>query len=282
MPKNLPLKDFSKFKSLSSSYNLNEIQLKSYQWFLKEGMKELLEEVSPIRDHTGKELELYFEDFRFDKPKADETTVMYKDATYEIPLYIKVRLENKKTGQSIAQEIYLGDFPAMTDRGTFIINGVERVVVSQLIRSSGVYFTANAWHDKYLFGAKVIPNRGAWLEFETDPDGVIGVKIDRNRKVPVTDLLRIFGATDEMIKEKFHDIDRGPVKFIDATLKKDTAKSLDDSYVEIYRRLRPGDPATPATAKNLVDSIFHRFERLYLAFTFDHQPYGHGLHPAGG
>jgi len=265
MSKILPLKDFSKFKSLASAYDLNEIQLKSYQWFLKDGMKELLEEVSPIRDHTGKELELYFEGFRFDKPKADEATVIYKDATFEIPLYIKVRLENKKTGQSMAQEIYLGDFPAMTDRGTFIINGVERVVVSQLIRSSGVYFTAASWHDKYLFGAKVIPNRGAWLEFETDSDGIIGVKIDRNRKVPVTDLLRIFGATDEMIKTKFQDIDRGPIKFIDATLKKDTAKNLDDSYIEIYRRLRPGDPATAATAKNLVDSIFHRFERYDLS-----------------
>ncbi len=261
MSKILPLKDFSKFKSLVTPYDLNEIQLKSYQWFLRDGMKEILEEVSPIRDHTGKELELYFEDFRFDKPKYDEATIVYKDATYEIPLYIKVRLENKKTGQSMAQEIYFGDFPAMTNKGTFIINGVERVVVSQIIRSSGVYFTAALWHGKELFGAKVIPNRGAWLEFETDPDGVISVKIDRNRKVPVTDLLRVFGATDELIKSKFQDIDRGPIKHIEITLKKDTAKNLDDSYIEIYRRLRPGDPATPATAKNLVDSIFQRFER---------------------
>ncbi len=270
MSKILPLKDFSKFKLLAIPSDFNEIQLKSYQWFLKDGMREILEEVSPIRDHTGKELELYFEGFRFDKPKADEATVVYKDATYEIPLYIKVRLENKKTGKSMAQEIYLGDFPAMTDRGTFIINGVERVVVSQLIRSSGVYFTSSLWHDQQLFGAKVIPNRGAWLEFETDADGTIGVKIDRNRKVPVTDLLRVFsaqggGVTDDVIKSKFQDADRGPIKYIDATLKKDAAKSLDESYVEIYRRLRPGDPATPATAKNLVDSIFHRFERYDLS-----------------
>src|SRR3989338_2535277 len=275
MSKILPLKDFSKFKSLATPYDLNEIQLKSYQWFLKDGMRELLEEVSPIRDHTGKELELYFEDFRFDKPKADEVAEVYKDATYEIPLYIKVRLENKKTGQSMSQEIYSGDLPAMTDRGTFIINGVERVVVSQLIRSSGVYFTASSWHDSQLFGAKVIPNRGAWLEFETDPDGVIAVKIDRNRKVPVTDLFRVFstqgapaivgGITNEQILSMFKDIDRGSVRHIEATLKKDVAKNLDDSYVEIYRRLRPGDPATPATAKNLVDPIFHKFDRYDLS-----------------
>ena len=275
MHKILPLKNFSKFKQLAAPTDLNEIQLKSYQWFLKDGMRELLEEVSPIRDHTGKELELYFEDFRFDKPKADEVAVVYKDATYEIPLYIKVRLENKKTGQSMSQEIYSGDLPAMTDRGTFIINGVERVVVSQLIRSSGVYFTASSWHDSQLFGAKVIPNRGAWLEFETDPDGVIAVKIDRNRKVPVTDLFRVFSSQDpkysaealddEKIKSWFQDIDRGATKYMEATLKKDVAKNLDDSYVEIYRRLRPGDPATASTARNLVDSIFHRFERYDLS-----------------
>src|SRR3990167_3398224 len=223
MHKILPLKNFSKFKQLAAPTDLNEIQLKSYQWFLKDGMRELLEEVSPIRDHTGKELELYFEDFRFDKPKADEVAVVYKDATYEIPLYIKVRLENKKTGQSMSQEIYSGDLPAMTDRGTFIINGVERVVVSQLIRSSGVYFTASSWHDSQLFGAKVIPNRGAWLEFETDPDGVIAVKIDRNRKVPVTDLFRVFSSQD------------------------------------------PKYSAAASTARILVDSIFHRFERYDLS-----------------
>src|SRR3989344_1444804 len=275
MHKILPLKNFSKFKQLAAPTDLNEIQLKSYQWFLKDGMMELLEEVSPIRDHTGKELELYFEDFRFDKPKADEVAVVYKDATYEIPLYIKVRLENKKTGQSMSQEIYSGDLPAMTDRGTFIINGVERVGVSQLIRSSGVYFTASSWHDSQLFGAKVIPNRGAWLEFETDPDGVIAVKIDRNRKVPVTDLFRVFSSqdpkysaealSDEKIKSWYQDIDRGATKYMEATLKKDVAKNLDDSYVEIYRRLRPGDPATASTARNLVDSIFHRFERYDLS-----------------
>ena len=265
MSKILPYKDFSKFKSLITHFDLNEIQLKSYHWLLEQGMREILEEVSPIRDHTGKEIELYFEDYRFDKPKVDEVTASYKEATYEMPLYIRVRLEHKKTGRSTTQEIYFGDFPMMTSRGTFIINGVERVVISQLIRSPGVYFSAVPWRDRQLFGAKIIPNRGAWLEFETDSDGSIVVKIDRNRKVPATNLLRIFGATEETFSTAFQDIDRGQIQHLEATLKKDTAKSIDGSYLEIYRRLRPGDPATPATAKTLVDSIFQRFERYDLS-----------------
>ncbi len=265
MPKTLTLKNFSKFESFINPFDLNEIQLKSYDWFLKEGLKEILDEVSPIRDHTGKELELYFEGYRIEKSKLDETTASYKDATYEVPLYIRVRLENKKTGQSTAQEIYFGDLPAMTSRGTFIINGVERVVVSQFIRSPGVYFSASPYRDRQLFGAKILPHRGAWLEFETDLDGFIGVKIDRNRKVAVTDLLRVFGASEERIRSAFQDIDKGAIRHIDATLKKDTAKDVSESYLEIYRRLRPGDPATPATAKNLIDSIFHKFERYDLS-----------------
>jgi DNA-directed RNA polymerase subunit beta len=139
----------------------------------------------------------------------------------------------------------------MTDRGTFIINGVERVVVSQLVRSAGVYFTAASWHGKKLFGAKVIPNRGSWLEFETDIDGSVHVKIDRHRKVPVTDLLRVFGVTDEEIRTLFRDVDTGEQGAIEATLKKDIARDTSESYLEIYRRLRPGDPATAETAKNL-------------------------------
>jgi DNA-directed RNA polymerase beta' subunit len=265
MLKDLPIKDFSKFKHLIPLPNLNEIQLASYKWFLKDGLKEILKEVSPIHDHTGKELELYFDDYRFGEPKYDEPTARYKDASYEAPLYIKVRLVNNKTNHAEAQEIYFGDFPAMTTRGTFIINGVERVVVSQLIRSAGVYFTAVPWRGRQLFGAKVIPNRGAWLEFETDIDGSIGVKIDRHRKVPVTDLLRIFGMTDDEIKAYYKNSDRGQTRYIEATLKKDIAKDESESYLEIYRRLRPGDPATPATAKSLVDSIFKRADRYDLS-----------------
>ncbi len=271
----LPVKNFGKFLALVGQPNLNEIQLASYAWFLKQGLKEILAEVSPVYDHTGKELALYFEDYYFGEPKFNETTARYKDATYEAPLYLKVKLENKKTGRVEKQEVYFGEFPKMTDRGTFIVNGVERVVVSQLIRSAGVYFTAVPWRDRRLFGAKVIPNRGAWLEFETDPDGTIGVKIDRHRKVPVSDLLRVFYAlqeakseavlSEEKLQKLFADADTGKVKYIAATLKKDAAKDLAESYLEIYRRLRPGDPAAPQTAKNLVDSVFSRADRYDLS-----------------
>ncbi|HEY4525654.1 MAG TPA: DNA-directed RNA polymerase subunit beta, partial [Candidatus Paceibacterota bacterium] len=257
----LPVKNFGKYPPLIPQPNLNEIQVRSYESFLKEGLQEILKEVSPIWDHTGKELALYFDGYYFGEAKYDEKTTRYKDATYEAPLYLKVRLENKRTGKSHAQEVYFGDFPKMTERGTFIINGVERVVVSQLIRSAGVYFTAVPWREHMLFGAKVIPNRGAWLEFETDTDGTIGVKIDRHRKVPVTDLLRVFGASDDQIRSMFREIDTGHIPYIETTLNKDIAKNVEESYLEIYRRLRPGDPATAQTAKNLVDSVFHRADR---------------------
>lgn len=271
----LPIKSFAKFPPLLNQPNLNEIQLASYSWFLKQGLREILAEVSPIYDHTGKELALYFEDYYFGEPKLDEATARYKDATYEMPLYLKVKLEDKKTKRVEKQDVYFGEFPKMTNRGTFIINGVERVVVSQLIRSAGVYFTAVPWRERKLFGAKVIPNRGAWLEFETDIDGSIHVKIDRHRKVPVTDLLRVFytfGNTnpeavlsEEEILKMFSDVDSGNIKYIAATLKRDIAKDINESYLEIYRRLRPGDPATPQTAKNLVDSVFNRADRYDLS-----------------
>ncbi len=161
----------------------------------------------------------------------------------------RLRLVNKHTGREHEQEVYFGDFPIMTSRGTFIVNGVERVVVSQLVRSAGVYFTATPYRGRQLFGAKIIPNRGAWLEFETDATGEISVKIDRRRKVPVTDMFRIFGMSNEQIKESLKDIDTGTISFVDATYKKDAAKDAAESYVEIYRRLRPGDPASAETAK---------------------------------
>jgi len=272
MPKKpTSIKDFSKFKPFIRQPDLNEVQLRSYELFLKEGLREILKEVSPIRDHTGKELELYFEDYYFGEPKYDEKMSRYRDATYEAPLHLKVKLENKKTNRVDTQEVYFGDFPKMTARGTFIVNGVERVVVSQLIRSAGVYCTAVPWRGRQLFGAKVIPNRGAWLEFETDIDGSIGVKIDRHRKVPVTDLFRVFSAhgggtlADESIRAAFRDVDTGTVKYLDATLKRDIAKNAEESYLEIYRRLRPGDPATPQTAKGLVDSYFQRADRYDLS-----------------
>jgi DNA-directed RNA polymerase subunit beta len=265
MPKFSSTKDFSKSKPLIAPFNLNEAQLKSYEWFLQKGLTELLAEISPIRDHTGKEFELYFVGYRFDEPKYDEATARYKEATYEAPLRCTLRLVNKRTGKEHEQEVYFGDFPIMTTRGTFIVNGVERVVVSQLVRSAGVYFSAVPYRGRQLFGAKIIPSRGAWLEFETDVDGQISVKIDRRRKVPVTDIFRVFGMSNEEIAKALEKVDTGAVRYLEATLKKDVAKDAGESYVEIYRRLRPGDPASPDTAKSLIDAMFQRGDRYDLS-----------------
>jgi len=257
--------------------NFVAMQLDSYNWFLKSGLTELFEEMSPVTDYTGKELELYFHDYYFDEPKFDELKAKHNGLSFEAPLRVRVELINKRTKKAKEQETYLGDFPIMTERGTFIVNGVERVVVSQLIRSAGVFFSATLWRNRKLFGAKIIPNRGAWLEFETDPDGVISVKIDRKRKTPVTALLRAFGAhkvqsskfkvqndgNGDLLK-LFKDIDIGDVKYIEATLKKDPSKNADEGFIEIYKRLRPGDPATPENAKALVEGMFKRFDRYDL------------------
>ncbi|OHB22464.1 MAG: DNA-directed RNA polymerase subunit beta [Parcubacteria group bacterium RIFCSPLOWO2_01_FULL_48_18] len=239
--------------------NLVEIQTRSYDLFLRRGLRELMNEISPIKDYTGKELELYFDDYYFDDPKYDEFKSREKDLTHEASLRVKARLVHKKTGEAKKQEVYMGDFPVMTPRGTFIINGVERVVVSQLIRSSGVYFTANMTRGRKLFGAKVIPNRGAWLEFETDPDGVIGVKIDRKRKIPVTSLVRIFGLTDN------HAILDAIGKEIEPTLKKEPSKTLAEAFIEIYKRIRPGDLATAENSKSLIEGMFKRADRYDLS-----------------
>ncbi len=184
-----------------SSYNgpkfpeesLIEIQRGSFKWFLEKGLRELFDEISPIKDHTGEELELHFLDYHFDQPKYSETQSKEKDQSYEAALRVNLKLVDKKRKQSDVQEVYLGDFPIMTSRGTFIINGVERVVISQIVRSPGVYFLANIFRGRKFFGAKIIPNRGSWLEFEAEHDGFIGVRIDRKRKAPVTQLLRVFG-----------------------------------------------------------------------------------------
>lgn len=251
--------------------NFMAMQLNSYEWFLKAGLKELFEEMSPISDYTGKELDLYFHNYYFDEPKFDELKAKQNSLSYEAPLRVRLELVNKRTKKSKEQEIYLGDFPLMTDRGTFIVNGVERVVVSQLIRSPGVFFTALLHRNRKLFGAKVIPNRGAWLEFETDSNGVISVKIDRKRKTPVTALLRVFasksgnGDANEDILKLFKDVDTGDIKYIETTLKKDLSKNAAEGFVEIYKHLRPGDPATADNAKQLVEGIFFRTDRYNLA-----------------
>ncbi|KKW06803.1 MAG: DNA-directed RNA polymerase subunit beta [Candidatus Moranbacteria bacterium GW2011_GWE1_49_15] len=242
--------------------NLIEGQIDSYNWVLEKGLKELFDEVNPIGDFTGKDLELSFVDYYLDEPKYDELTAKSKNISYEAPLRAKARLINKKTGEVKEQEIYLGDFPVMTDRGTFVINGVERVVVSQLIRSSGVFFTMEYQKGKKLFGSKLIPNRGAWLEIDTDLAGVINVRIDRKRKIPVTALLRAFGmSSDEQIIQTFADIDNGEVNYIETTIAKDITKSQGEGYKEIYKRIRPGDLATEENAKQLIDSMFFNFEK---------------------
>ncbi len=258
----LSKRKFFKQMSMVSLPNLIESQINSYNWFLNKGFKELLHEVNPIVDFTEKDLELSFEDYYLDEPKYDELTSRSKNISYEAPLRCRIKLIIKKTGEIKEQEIYLGDFPLMTDRGTFLINGVERVVVGQIVRSPGVFFVMDYQKGKRLFGAKVIPNRGAWLEMETDVEGAIWAKIDRKRKVPVTSLLRAFGySSDKELLALFEDVDKGETKHIEETIKKDIAKNQGEGYKEVYRRIRPGDLATEDNAKQLVDAMFFNFEK---------------------
>ena len=260
-------KVFTKYKGPKFAQpNLIEIQRNSFDWFIKKGLRELFDEISPIRDHTGKELELSFMDYKFDAPKYTEEQAKEKDLSFEASLRVNLKLINKVTKDSNVQEVYLGDFPMMTRRGTFIISGVERVVVSQLVRSPGAYFTENIFRGRKLFGSKIIPNRGVWLELETEQDGFIGVRIDRKRKAPITQLLRVFGFTsNEEILKTFEDVDTGEIKFIQATLKKDDSESADDSFVSIHQRLRPGDLTTADNARSLIEGMFFRFDRYDLS-----------------
>jgi DNA-directed RNA polymerase subunit beta len=246
--------------------DLIEVQRRSYRWFYDEGMRELFQEVTPIRDFIGRDLELYFDDYYLDEPKFDEITSRARNVTFEAPLRVKTRLVNLRTKDVKEQEIYLGDLPLMTPRGTFVINGVERVIVSQLVRSAGAFFTAEVYRGRRYYGAKIIPNRGAWLEFETDAKNVIWVKIDRKRKVAVTALLRAFGVfEDEKIIERFADIDVHPTNhYIESTLHKDISKNEDEGLIEVYKRIRPGDRATADNAKSLIHSMFFNFDRYDL------------------
>src|SRR3989338_3941126 len=252
-------KIFSRYKTSRLSLpELAEIQINSYKWFFKIGLKELFGESSPIKEEFGGQgLAFEFADYYLDEPKYTEAQARENNLSYEAPLRVRVRLTNSKTKEVKEQEVYLGDFPLMTPRGTFVVNGVERVVVSQLIRSSGVYFTAYLNRGRKLFGAKVIPNRGAWLEFETDSDGAIQVKIDRKRKVPASVLLRIFGVADNnAILELFKDIDTGEIQYMQKTLERDSSKNADEAFIEIYRRIRPGDLAAVDNARSLIRAMF--------------------------
>ncbi|MBP9828136.1 DNA-directed RNA polymerase subunit beta [Patescibacteria group bacterium] len=246
--------------------DLIEVQKNSYDWFLKEGIRELFDEISPIKDFIGRDLELSLGDYYLDDAKFDEVVSRAKNVTFEAPLRVKARLKNLRTGDSKEQEIYLGDLPVMTPRGTFIINGVERVVVSQLVRSAGAFFTAEVVRGRRAYGAKIIPNRGAWLELETDAKNVIWVKIDRKRKVAVTSLLRAFGyTTNEEIEKLFTDIDNHPtVRYIESTLQKDAATNEEEGLREVYKRIRPGDLATADNARSLIHAMFFNFDRYDL------------------
>ena len=242
--------------------NLVDHQNRSFQWFVDEGLGELLAEISPIDDYTGGKLSLSFKDYRFGDPKITEAVARENNVSYDAPLMANVELVNKVTGEVKEQEIYLGDYPWMTSRGTFVINGAERVVVSQLIRSAGVFFTSDQHGSSNLYGAKVIPGRGAWLEFETAANGAMYVKIDRKRKIPVTTLLRALGVTEARMRERMKHVDTGTKSHLDATLEKDPTRGQNDALIEVYRRLRPGDLATVDNARSLIENMFYNYKRF--------------------
>ena len=254
---------YSKIEEVMDMPNLIEVQKNSYDWFLEEGLKEVFNDVSPIQDYTGN-LVLEFVDYSLDgKPKYSVEECKERDVTYSAPLKVKIRLINKETNEVKEQEVFMGDFPLMTDQGTFIINGAERVIVSQLVRSPGVVYAETIDKSgKSLYSATVIPNRGAWLEYETDSNDILWVRIDRTRKIPITVLLRSLGyGTDESI-EKVLGEDESIIK---ATLQKDATKSHEEALIEVYKRLRPGEPPTVESAKSLLEVLFFDAKRYDLA-----------------
>ncbi len=252
---------YSRVAEVQELPNLIEIQQKSYEWFLRDGLRELFADISPIQDFTGN-LVLEFIDYSLGDPKYSVDESKERDVTYAAPLRVKVRLINRETGEVKEQEVFMGDFPLMTETGTFIINGAERVIVSQLVRSPSVYFNAKIdKNGKKTFSATVIPNRGAWLELETDAKDIIYVRIDRTRKIPVTVLLRALGfSTDAEIINLF-----GEDEFLRNTLEKDNTDSTERALIEIYERLRPGEPPTVDNARNLLASRFFDPKRYDLA-----------------
>ncbi|KHO63439.1 DNA-directed RNA polymerase subunit beta [Thermoanaerobacter sp. YS13] len=253
---------FAKIDEVLEMPDLIEVQKKSYKWFLEEGLREVFREISPIESFTGN-LALEFVDYRLENnPKYSVEECKDRDTTYAVPMKVKVRLTNRETGEIKESEVFMGDFPLMTEKGTFIINGAERVIVSQLVRSPGVYYEQQ--FDKFgkkLISATVIPNRGAWLEYEEDSNDIVYVRIDRTRKVPVTVLLRALGySTDIQILDLL-----GEEEKLKATLDKDTTKSEEEALIEIYKRLRPGEPPTVESAKSLLYALFFDAKRYDLA-----------------
>ncbi|EHQ87455.1 DNA-directed RNA polymerase subunit beta [Desulfosporosinus youngiae] len=252
---------YSRIREVLDMPNLIEIQQNSYRWFLDEGLRDMFRDISPIQDFTGN-LVLEFVDYSLGDAKYQVEECKERDVTYAAPLRVKVRLINKETGEVKEQEVFMGDFPLMTDKGTFIINGAERVIVSQLVRSPGVYYAEQIDPSgKKLYGATVIPNRGAWLEFETDVNDNIFVRVDRTRKLPGTVLIRALGyASNGQILELFNDNE-----YIRATLERDNSESTEEALVEIYKRLRPGEPPTVDSARSLLEALFFDAKRYDLA-----------------
>ncbi len=277
---NLPRrKSYARIPDVLLLPDLIEVQLDSYRWFQDEGLRELFDEVSPIQSFNGN-LELHFPgfsqeineklglDYRFEEPKYTQRECLERDITYAVPLYVRVALWNKESDEWTTQDVFMGDFPLMTENGTFIINGAERVVVSQLIRSPGVYFSVQEDRitGRELCMAKLIPNRGAWLEFETAKRDVLSVKVDRKRKLPVTILLRAVGfGTDEELHSRFERADIMPDHpYIQATIERDPTKTTDEALIEFYKKLRPGDPPTLDNAKGFLESLLFSSRRYDL------------------
>jgi DNA-directed RNA polymerase subunit beta len=254
----LKKKYFSKYKKpLIETPNLVDHQMKSYNWLIREGIGDIFKEFSPIKDYADKKFELSFTGFEVGKPQYDEFQSKDKKISFEGQLKAKIKLKNKTLGTENEQEIFLSDIPLMTNHGTFIINGIERVIVPQLARSYGIFFTLNDAKGKNLFGAKIIPARGSWIEIESESDGAIYVKIDKKRKFAISSLLRVFGAkTDKEITDLFKDHPEA-LKVIETSIIKDHAKTQDDSFLEIYKRLRDGDLAALDNAREYVKSIFN-------------------------
>ncbi len=280
MPNQVRRKSYARIPDVLALPNLIEVQLQSYRQFQAEGLRELFDEISPIESFNGN-LELRFPglneemneklglDYRFEEPKYEQQDCLDRDVTYAAPLYVRVALWNKESDEWTTQEVFMGDFPLMTENGTFIINGAERVVVSQLIRSPGVYFTVEEDRitGRELCMAKLIPNRGAWLEFESSKRDVISVKVDRKRKLPVTILLRAVGyGTDEELHKLFEKADTMPDHpYIEATIERDNTKTTEEALLEFYKKLRPGDPPTKDNAESFMESLLFSPRRYDLA-----------------
>ncbi|PIS08567.1 DNA-directed RNA polymerase subunit beta [Candidatus Berkelbacteria bacterium CG10_big_fil_rev_8_21_14_0_10_33_10] len=246
--------------------NLTQSQIDSYNWLFEEGLKELFDEINPIEDFTGENYVLEFLDYELDEAKVNEETAKAKNLTYKAPLKIRIKLTDKKTGKSKESDVFMGDFPLMTSGGTFIINGIERVIINQIVRSYGVLFTADDFNYRKYFGAKIIPTRGSWLEFETSNKNIISVKIDRKRKIPVTTFLKAIGGFENQeLKGIFAKIDTDPKnQYITSTLLKDPSKNSDEALIEVYKRIRPGDLVNAETAKSFIEAMFFDSKRYNL------------------